>query len=368
MTELKYTYALDETMTRLVHINDARKGEVYYCVNSRCNEQMIVKDGDYKRKHFSHIGNGDKCSYDNYLHTLAELKFIEWFESGRDFIIELKVNTLCSNYQNCIWRSENRKYSCKNNGKRIFKLSSIYNKIEHEKNNEGFIWDLLLTNTNKKNWAPTAIEIYVTHKCTNEKVNSGIRFIEVKITSEEQLDNIIDSGILVEEQDFVSYNFTVEPDNGDNIKQELNKVMLNDKMKAKWKKVDCRFYTKRQYDSIFELTLDDFIVADQTRFINAYYWACAIFYKKFKNFRHCSLCSSYKYNDSYCQYICVLYKKLRLEDKHDPYNALKCSKYNVDDLKIKQALEKLKYLSYNVWENTEDHQGRNFKRQLEKLE
>ena len=54
MAELKYTYALDETKTRLVHINDARKGEVYYCVNSNCNEQMIVRDGGLRKKHFSH--------------------------------------------------------------------------------------------------------------------------------------------------------------------------------------------------------------------------------------------------------------------------------------------------------------------------
>ena len=82
MTELKYTYALDETKTRLVHIKDARKGEMYYCVNSKCNEQMIVKDGGSKRKHFSHISNGDKCSYDNYLHTVAQKRIVEWFEKG----------------------------------------------------------------------------------------------------------------------------------------------------------------------------------------------------------------------------------------------------------------------------------------------
>lgn len=69
MVVLKYTYAWDETKTSLVHINDAQKGRVYYCLNPDCDERLSVREGEDRRKHYYHIKNGDKCSYDNYLHT-----------------------------------------------------------------------------------------------------------------------------------------------------------------------------------------------------------------------------------------------------------------------------------------------------------
>ena len=48
MSDLKYTYALDSTKTFLVHINDARQGEEYFCPNSKCDERLIIKDGDIR--------------------------------------------------------------------------------------------------------------------------------------------------------------------------------------------------------------------------------------------------------------------------------------------------------------------------------
>ena len=54
MSDLKYTYALDSTKTFLVLINNARKDKEYFCPNSKCDERLIIKDGGYKRKYFSH--------------------------------------------------------------------------------------------------------------------------------------------------------------------------------------------------------------------------------------------------------------------------------------------------------------------------
>lgn len=206
MAELKYTYALDETKTRLVHINDARKGEVYYCVNSKCDEQMSIKQGAYKRKHFYHINNGDKCSYDNYLHTLAEKRIVEWFYSSEKIILSLDVNIYCFNYNRCDWGNEN----CSHIEKRSFDLKQYYNSIEIEKREDGFIWDLWLTNKENR-YSPMAIEIFVTHKCEDEKLKSGYKIIEIKLENEEQLDMLIDSNELLESERISIFNFVPKP-------------------------------------------------------------------------------------------------------------------------------------------------------------
>lgn len=370
MAELKYTYALDETKTRLVHINDAQKGSVYYCLNSACNELMSVRGGSKRKTHFYHIKNGDKCSYDNYLHTLAQKKFTEWFESGRYFNIELKKRAVCSNYENCIWKSDNDELNddCIKHYFSSYTLNQIYNKIEREKKHDNYIWDLLLTDCDNHNKSPLALEIYVTHKCDEDKINSGLRIIEVKIESEKQLDDIIISGKLIDGRDFISYNFKDDFKNADNIKIRLNKVALNNQMKSTWKLVDCKCYKTRRTDSIFEITFDHYLIAESTSYFDAFHWACAIIYKKFPSFRHCSLCTYYKYNDSYNEYICILYKKLQLKDKHDCTNAINCSHIQIDEQKIKDAINKIKYLSYNVWQKNDYKGERNFKRKFETLQ
>ena len=202
MKELKYTYALDETKTRLIHINDARRGEVYYCVNSKCNEQMSIKQGAHKRKHFYHINNGDKCSYDNYLHTLAEKRIVEWFNSAEKIILLLDVNVYCFNYNKCDWGND----SCSHIEKKPFDLKRYYNCIEIEKREDGFIWDLWLTN-NENRYSPMAIEIFVTHKCEDAKLKSGYKIIEIKLENEEQLDMLIESNELLKSERICFYNF-----------------------------------------------------------------------------------------------------------------------------------------------------------------
>lgn len=259
MKELKYTYALDETKTRLVHIKDARKGEMYYCVNSKCNEQMIVKEGGSKRKHFSHISNGDKCSYDNYLHTLAQKRIVEWFEKGN---IEYRIieERICDNCHNCTWLEEGDELQ--EECRRIeyaspICLNDVYNKIEKEKKDRNYRWDLYLSNTEKDS-TPLAIEIFVTHPCEKPKISYGLPIIEIKIESEEQLDEIISSGIIYENEYITFHNFERQTIYGKTEGIELNKVFLDKKFRIRpvCYEVNCRNYAERQPDSILEVTLD----------------------------------------------------------------------------------------------------------------
>ena len=55
--------------------------------------------------------------------------------------------------------------------------------------------DLLLTSTSQKNRPPILIEVAVKHPCEEEKINSGLRIIEVPIKKYEDIERIIKNGI-----------------------------------------------------------------------------------------------------------------------------------------------------------------------------
>lgn len=371
MADLKYTYALNDSKTYLVHIDDAQQGQVYYCPNSECDERMIVKDGGHNRKHFSHVSNGDKCSYSNYLHTIAKIKIADWIASGNNAQIQFYSESCCSKYEDCIWNGKHIEeyYDCKyRHLSDPVLIEKYYNTIKIEEKYNGFIWDLLLCNSEKENIPPLAIEIWVTNPCEEKKKNSGVKTIEIKIKNEEQLNEIVSSGVLIEGEHFCAYNIKKKSVDDKVNGTRLNKVVLNDKMKASWKWENCKSYEKRRSDSIFEITFDRCIAAEQTSFFNSYYWACAILRIKFKDFIHCSLCRSYVYNQAYSQHICKNYELLKLADNHDPANAVNCPMFRINNQYIDEAKNKLKYLSYNVWKRGDGIEGKSFKRQIEDLE
>lgn len=350
MGDLKYSYALNSSKTSLVHIGDAKQGEDYYCPYSNCGERLIIKDGGNRRKHFSHIKNSTKCSYNNYLHSLAERKIAEWFNSVNAITIELVTDVYCAYYNNCVWRNNNEALSCKRKRLCSYDLKTYYNKIEIEKSEHGFRWDLWLTNTNK-DYTPMAIEIKVTHECDINKTSSGYKIIEIEIENEEQLDKLVSSNKLIRNDKITFFNFNPKPQYDQNImKYTLNKFILYDNMRAGFKVVDCGMLLKRDNRAIYELTFNYYVSTNTyEKVFNAFYLACAWASQKFPNFKHCSLCKNYRYNDSHSQYICILYKILKLQDKHDGSNAITCPKYYLNNEYVKNNIKCLSLLSLHEW-------------------
>ena len=70
---------------------------------------------------------------------------------------------------------------------------------------KSFVPDLLW-HYKKNESEPLFIEIFVTHPCSKEKTDSGVRIIEFRITSEKDINRII--GSTIQESDMVRlYNF-----------------------------------------------------------------------------------------------------------------------------------------------------------------
>lgn len=170
---------------KTVHISEVTKDNRarYYCIG--CAQEMSAVLGDKREHHFRH--KGEHCSWESYLHKLAKIRLKERFYSQKEFIIKYGVEYKCDKFQNCKWGSRYRKPSCNGKGIEVVDLKKYYDTCKEEVFYNGFIADLLLSSSEDPNRPPVFLEISVTHDCEPEKVNSGIRIIELKITNEEDV-------------------------------------------------------------------------------------------------------------------------------------------------------------------------------------
>lgn len=217
-----FLYAFDDSQN-LVKIQDAAKMESkFFC--PYCHEEMIRRMGKKREWHFAHkfAHNREKCSYNNDLHTLAERKIMEWWNSGEEIKIALQYKEICPCSRDCFSYNGN---ICVRNITRIINLNTIFGYCELEKEfktkeGEKFRADIFCHNKEDEN-DPLFLEVDVSNECKDKKIHSGIRIIEFVIKSEEDIDAII--GKTIAEGEKVRYY---------NIKEKEKRTNKTDCLKA----------------------------------------------------------------------------------------------------------------------------------------
>ena len=153
---------------------------------------------------------------DRYLHNYSELRIKQRFddsgESG-EFLVKYYEEDICPNHKTCKLA---KSINCNGSGKprlKTLNLRDLYDTCTPEKGEDKYIADLLLTNSNDDTIKPMFLEIYVTHKCSNDKINSGYKIIEIKIKKKEDADcEIIENtGGVADHYIFLSYANAVVP-------------------------------------------------------------------------------------------------------------------------------------------------------------
>lgn len=181
---VQYLYANDAD-GRMVDIRDVTHANraIYYC--PMCGTEMSAVLGDKRERHFRH--KGDSCSYESYLHKITKLRIKQLFdESAEPFEISYYVTKYCPN-EECLLRRDDCGYSRYERVLERINLKDYYNACEIEGVYKGFRADVMLINTDRPDRQPLFIEVAVSHKCTPEKINSGIRIIEISITNERDI-------------------------------------------------------------------------------------------------------------------------------------------------------------------------------------
>lgn len=176
-------------------------------------EEMLFIQRKHKNgitKFFRHRPGyiGDRNEPDRYLHNYSELRIKQRFDdslSSGEFPVQLYVVEKCPDSSSCKLKGD---LKCKGEPKPVLKtlnLRKFYDTCSIEKGADKYIADLLLTNSQDDNIKPMFLEVFVTHKCTAEKIASGYPIIEIKINQKEDAENAIieNAGDVVDEYLFM---------------------------------------------------------------------------------------------------------------------------------------------------------------------
>lgn len=194
MAGVKYHYALDE-QNRLVCIDEVteedRHAHSYHCLN--CGAGMIPRMGEVRFWHFAHRGNDDHCGTETYLHKLAKRLIKEKFDREGYFEVGYYRDVKCSDQDTCPFTKPEE---CHDRKLDPFDLKQFYDTCIEEQSVNGYIADLMLTSSEKPDREPVFIEIQVSHKSTDQKLQSGLRIIEIRIKTEEDIKSLLGSPIV----------------------------------------------------------------------------------------------------------------------------------------------------------------------------
>lgn len=181
---IQYPYAYNDK-NELIHISSISKenknNTIYRC--PCCNHEMKPRAIGSKSitSHFYHLPGVEPCSLESYLHKTAKEILYNRFKNKEDKI-NIEINNIYICDENCNEQND----LCKIKKEKIINLNEIFNlepKLETYYN--GFKPDILLESSDGK---VLFIEICYTHKCEEEKINSGIPIIEIYIDDEKKLE------------------------------------------------------------------------------------------------------------------------------------------------------------------------------------
>ena len=347
MARVKYHYALDE-QDRLVCIDEVgeedRHAHSYHCLN--CGAGMTLRMGEVRSWHFAHRGDEDHCGTETYLHKLAKRMIKEKFDREESFEVGYYRDVECSDQGICpfakpeechVWRLD------------TFDLKQFYDTCDEEQSVDGYIADLLLTSSEKPDREPVLIEIQVSHKSTDQKLQSGLRIIEIRIKTEEDIKSLLRSPIVenpeakfghvrdVETIGFAKFhNFKKKASSPEPLeKRGIQRFYLFRSGKAFVTNMDefksCReIHKKDNNKAIFEASIDCFYLDSHSPYEFGYMAAM----QNGIQVRTCQFCkyhrSGYEVGFGRDPIFCCLYKKYGTPENPEPQYARQCEYYRED--------------------------------------
>lgn len=362
MPKIKYHYALNENGD-IIDISDVtkedRKSQRFFCIN--CGEEMIAKLGEIKSRHFAHKAETLDCNSETYLHKLAKLRLKEKFYSAASFEIAYWQEVKCSDKSSCPFFKEEE---CKEKRLKSFDLKKYYDTCQEEQREDSFIADLKISNSQNPKRPPVTIEIYVSHKCSLPKKESGIRIIEVRIKDESDILDLISHPIAEDEDCRYSfeprnpkcrfYGFNKEAKHLDSLDvRSIPRFYLFKSGSAFVSNMDerrsCRECSRKDNPkAILELNIDRFYLDHPSPYEIGYVTALNLGY----DVKTCQLCKFRKngFDSPYgtSANFCCLYKKYGTPQFPDSKDAMNCQYYRVDNDLIGEITQSLKDIIVSV--------------------
>lgn len=354
MAGVKFHFALDE-QERLVYINDVTEEDrhlhSYHCLN--CGAQMVPRMGIVRSWHFAHRGDEDHCGTETYLHKLAKRMIKEIFDREESFEVGYYRVVQCSDKSTCPFAKSEK---CREWKLETFNLKRFYDTCIEEQSVNGFIADLLLTSSEKPDREPVLIEVQVSHKSTDPKLQSGLRIIEIRIKTEEDIKSLLGSPIVenpnanlgyvrdVETIGFAKFhNFKKKASYAEPLEQRsIQRFYLFPSGKAYVTNMEefksCRNVHKKDNDkAIFEASIDSFYLGSPSPYEFGYMAAI----QNGIQVRTCQLCkyhrNGYEVGFGLSPIFCCLYKRYGTPENPEPQYARQCEFYRDDKAQMNEV-------------------------------
>lgn len=241
----RYRYALCND--HVVSIDDvtkeSRKSSKFTCLG--CGHEMVAVLGDIREHHFRHKNN-ENCSNETYLHNLAKKRIKEIFDNQEDFLIRYRATNSCDLFGSCPL------HFCKKEFKWNLNLKEFFDTCEIEKGCGKFRPDILLTHSKYPN-RKLFIEINVNHPCTDEKLNSGFRIIEIDVDCEQTIIYPFDEEF--ENIHFFNFDFNREIKPSKKL-ERFSLIGIDEKNKeTKQDSIDCCQLNDHLPNAVFDITI-----------------------------------------------------------------------------------------------------------------
>lgn len=185
MITYQYAQSDDGTAKHIGEVTEAyRKAHVFSCFG--CGKKLAAILGKQRERHFRHTP-GCICNPETYWHNLGKQLFVELFESvksqNKRLLVDFIQTKICVNPQCPIGRDHCVESEGEYKGLELYPHFNHY-EVEKYDRDTGLTPDVLLTNDNGDK---LYIEIFVSHKSSDDKIASNVPIVEIKISEEDDL-------------------------------------------------------------------------------------------------------------------------------------------------------------------------------------
>ena len=303
---------------------------------------MVARLGKVRARHFAHRDDDAHCGTETYLHILAKRLIKEKFEKDPSFFVGYYRDVKCLDIRTCPFAKEEECHILK---LETFDLKEFYDTCLEERPVGDYVADLLLTSSTKPDREPVLIEIQVSHMSTPQKRESGLRIIEIRIKTEEDIETLLSAPIVenpearfgqvrdVETIGFAKfYGFKKKSSNPEPLaRRSIQRFYLFRSGKALVKMKSCRdVWTKDYGKAIFEACIDSSYLGPPSPYDYGYVAARQAGIQV----KTCQFC---KYHRSgfdrpigLSPIFCCLYKEYGTPKEPDPQHAAECGYYRED--------------------------------------
>jgi hypothetical protein len=373
---IQYHNAFDISQNVIIHISEViaetRKNTQFFCVG--CGMEMEAVLGKQKEHHFRHKEKCN-CSPETYYHRLWKIRLKRRFDEQLQFLVNYYVQNNCYKYEECQIKEKHNWLDCSAVVLKTIDLKEFYDTCEEEGCYNRFRADLKLTHSQYPDRHPVFLEVSVTHDCEQNKIDSKIRIIEIKIQSELEALSCYKRELTENEGKFIEefkiiksnniqqlpvryYNFKRQNKASHNLSRFSLHFDENNKFYhgiLKPNTVSCQdFDTKHEDNSVFEITISEDKIP-QKQYGNLDSLGIALAHKRGFEVKSCILCTWYNHRYEKCIitynnkefYAC----QLTVQDIEQLCPAYCCSKFQVYGYAVQKIISKFNNIPYSEWSN-----------------